>query len=251
MSTLPVAGYLSDATRTNAQQKQAFEDLRSVVAQMPGGSAHAAYTLSADAITPLVGMFSVDTESGDPADDLKTIVATGFQSGSEVYLHCADASRVVTVKNSTGSAPQIVTADGRDVVLDNLFKWLHLRYDGTNWREVGRHGFDNSQRVVAKTGAYTILDSECGTTFTNEGAGAEVPLTLPPARAGLDFTFVVQNANGLEAIAGAGDTIRDGATVSAAAGKTESAEVGAVVRVKCINATEWIVVAKQRTWTTT
>lgn len=103
---------------------------------------------------------------------------------------------------------------------------------------------------TAGSGAPNVLTSvESRTVLTNEGAVAQNYHTLPTAAAGLEFEFVVQDSDGIRVVASSGDTIRDGATVSAAAGFIQSTTVGSTLRLLAINATEWIVMSKQGTWT--
>jgi hypothetical protein len=84
--------------------------------------------------------------------------------------------------------------------------------------------------------------------FTNEGASAIVPFTLPAAASGLEYTLFVQDADGIQVIAGAGDTIRIGSLVTAAAGNVQSNTIGSSVTLKAINATEWVAIAALGTW---
>lgn len=93
--------------------------------------------------------------------------------------------------------------------------------------------------IVAKTTSYTINAGECdGRTYTNEGCAGKVTFTLPSAEAGLEVSFIVEDANGIRVDPGASDDIRLGADTSSTG--IESTTVGATVRLKCINATNWI-----------
>lgn len=105
--------------------------------------------------------------------------------------------------------------------------------------------------VEPKTANYPVLAADSGKTFTNEGTTAKRNFTLPAAVAGLFYTFIVIDADGLTVTAAAGDTIRLSAAVSAAAGNTDSTTVGSVVRLEAINATEWIATSIVGTWVTT
>jgi len=96
-----------------------------------------------------------------------------------------------------------------------------------------------------------LISSETDKTLTNEGATAKNYHTLPTAVAGLTFTFIVQDADGIRVVANTGDTIRVAGTVSASAGYTESTTVGDVITLVAINATEWIAISYVGTWTTT
>lgn len=94
-----------------------------------------------------------------------------------------------------------------------------------------------------------LLGTESRKLLTNEGATAENYHTLPSAVAGLEFVFYVQDTDGIRVVANAGDTIRIGATVSAAAGFVRNATVGSVLHLVAINATEWVPIATTGTWT--
>jgi len=51
--------------------------------------------------------------------------------------------------------------------------------------------------VFDKTAAYTILSSECGCCFTNDGAAGAIVLTLPVGEEGLHYYFNVRAAQEL------------------------------------------------------
>lgn len=102
---------------------------------------------------------------------------------------------------------------------------------------------------TAGSGAPNVLTfAESRTLLTNEGATAQNYHTLPTAVAGLDFEFICQDSDGIRVVASTGDTIRLGGAVSATAGYVESIMIGSVVRLKAINATEWIAVYKDGLW---
>jgi len=113
----------------------------------------------------------------------------------------------------------------------------------------------NSNLVEANTagsGSPNILTAtESGTVLTNEGASAENYHTLPTAVAGYQFTFIVQDADGIRITASGGDTIRPiaGTAASAAAGFIRCATQGAFITLVAINATEWIAIGSAGTWT--
>ena len=102
---------------------------------------------------------------------------------------------------------------------------------------------------TAGVGSPNILTaSESPSIMTNEGAGALNYHTLPTAAAGLTFTFIVQDANGIRITANTGDTIRVAGTVSIAAGYTDSTTVGSTITLVAINITEWIVTSLTGAW---
>jgi hypothetical protein len=85
--------------------------------------------------------------------------------------------------------------------------------------------------------------------YTNEGATAEVVLTLPTAAASKGpFIFYCQDADGIKIQAGAGDTIRVGSNVSTVAGYAASSAIGSSVTIVGINATEWVALTSIGLW---
>jgi hypothetical protein len=75
--------------------------------------------------------------------------------------------------------------------------------------------------------------------------------TSPRVAAGLEFTFVVQDADGITVTAATGDTIRQAGSVSATGGTAASTTIGDTLTLVAINATEWVAVASHGTWTIT
>jgi hypothetical protein len=111
-----------------------------------------------------------------------------------------------------------------------------------------------AKRVSASANATenpTALQS--GSLYTDEG-GTNV-VNLPAAAAGLVFEAIYTNGEAsLQINAAAGDTIRVGPNISAAAGNVRSAGAGAegnAIRLVAINATEWIATSLIGTWTVT
>lgn len=105
------------------------------------------------------------------------------------------------------------------------------------------------QPVVARTTALSVAANQTRALFTNEGTTSQVVFTLPSAAAAIEYTFVVQDTDGLRITAASGDTIRIAGTVSGAAGYVESTTIGNTITVVAINATEWVATAVNGTWT--
>jgi len=105
--------------------------------------------------------------------------------------------------------------------------------------------------VEAATADPAPTAAESRKLFTNEGATGQVTMTLPSAAAGLDFTFVTQDVDGILVTAATGDTIRVAGSVSASGGTASSTTIGNALRLVAINATEWVAVSVIGTWTLT
>lgn len=158
--------------------------------------------------------------------------------------------------NSSGNA---VVGTSSTSSTDNAL----ARFDGTTGRVI-----QTSPIIVTDVGAltaiqapiapttqasspYTVTNADSGKVFTNDGATAGVTFNLPTAVTGLQYTFVVQDADGITVVANTGDTIRIASGVSATAGNAASTTVGSTVYLVAINAVEWISVATNGTWVVT
>lgn len=103
---------------------------------------------------------------------------------------------------------------------------------------------------TAGSGAPNVLTAaETTTVLTNEGATAENYHTLPSAAAGMAFTFVVIDTDGIRIVANTDDTVRGSTGESGAAGFIRCATIGASITLLAINATQWVPTSIIGTWT--
>lgn len=144
---------------------------------------------------------------------------------------------------------------------------LILKYSGSTRLTIGSTVTVNSDmsgagnRQIAFAYSLTPLpageimsgSARYGQTLTNEGATARSDFTLPTASNSAGKSpwqpFIVQDADGIRITAAAGDTIRMGPKVTAAAGYIQSTTIGSVVTLVAINATEWVATKWHGTWT--
>lgn len=105
--------------------------------------------------------------------------------------------------------------------------------------------------VQAKTSGTSLAATETGKIITNEGASALLSDTLPTAAAGMRFTYIVQDSDGIRVNANTGDTIRIAGDVTASAGHIDSTAIGDSITLVSINATEWIATSVSGTWSLT
>lgn len=104
---------------------------------------------------------------------------------------------------------------------------------------------------VGKTGAPNVLlVSESLKVLMNEGVilGEMNYHTLPLAAAGMIFTFIVNHVDGMRIVANTADTIQANGSTSIAAGYIESTTAGSVIRLICVDGTEWIADTVIGTW---
>jgi hypothetical protein len=132
-----------------------------------------------------------------------------------------------------------------------MAKRYHANRPAVNRRESGlapvRLGRLLALRV--RLGVAALTTAESGKLCTNRGAGGDIELTLPAARAGLEYVFcVVEDAKYVKAVAAAGNTVRIGGSVSVAGGYARSSTAGNTILLVGLNSTEWVAPAKEGTW---
>jgi hypothetical protein len=99
---------------------------------------------------------------------------------------------------------------------------------------------------TARTAAAQLFGFDSGHTFTNAGATGSVPLTLPPASQGMQFTFAHVVAQNLVIQASTGNTINAGSV-----GKKYSCTSGNTtdtVTLLAVDSTHWVVKSQFGTW---
>ena len=132
-----------------------------------------------------------------------------------------------------------------DLWYDSTGNLLRARINGVS---VSLNAQAVSVSPQASTPVALSATTDVAKAFTNEGAGALIVFNLPAAAAGLEYTFIVQDADGIEITAGAGDTIRIGASVSSAGGTATSTDIGSTLTLVAINATEWMAISNIGVW---
>lgn len=128
----------------------AMEQDRIAKLELPGALPPESLVILDGSISPTRAAVIVDTEGGAPADDL-TVISTTLSDGTmlhdgmELTIRAKDASRVITVKNSS-AVNGVLTADGKDVVLGTDW-WLTLRQESGSWRQ---KSLAQPQKVTSK-----------------------------------------------------------------------------------------------------
>lgn len=201
--SLPAAGYLNNASRTEGEMKTALEDQLKGIKQIPGaGIADQALTIASGSVTPASGSSAVlviDTEASGATDDLTNIVTTNIDDGAMVWVRNANAARVVVAKHSAGGSGQLSLSTGGDFVLaDPDRHWLLLKRNGTLFLEVARFPSATLPPLLSKSGNYTTTPADRGRFID---CTATLTLTLlAAATAGKGFEQVVQCSGGVTTI---------------------------------------------------
>jgi len=254
MTSLPASGYWGSSSRKGPDGPVIAEQVRSVIAELPGGGAESTLTIASGVMAPganAARIFSIETEGGASADDLTNVDLDEVPDGALILFRCANASHVVTAKQAAGGDGQFNLRDSRDCVLDSTSKWLLCVRQSLIILEIARFGFRRTQLdVLIKTGNYTILPADTGALFTNRGASATVTLTLPACEAGLVIDVLTDAAQRIKLQAVGDDVISDGASDSSTAGFIQcAASKGESVRLLGLTSAVWRVDRKNGTWT--
>lgn len=101
------------------------------------------------------------------------------------------------------------------------------------------------------TASTTLTINDAGKVYTNETATGNIAFTLPSAKKGLFFPFVVQNTNTLTINANTGDVIRINGSSSSSAGSAAANVRDDMLALLAINNTDWVAVGVTGTWTLT
>ena len=129
----------------------------------------------------------------------------------------------------------------------------YVHTDITDYRDrammqvIGGPGLEANTAGAASPNVLTAAESR--KILTNQGATELNYHTLPAAAAGLIFTFLVRDADGIRITVSGGDTIELDGVVSVAGGYVESVSVGDRVTLLAINDTEWVDAALRGVWT--
>lgn len=240
----PAANAIAGAA-TQGALKTALEDFLAATKRLPGGSDEENLSVAGGTLTPTRCFVKVDTEGGAGTDDLDTPIWTNLDEGMALILRPAAGARVTRIRHNTGAGPgKFQLADGQHFLLEDPDEFIVFVRDGDNAREVHRSTPNRIGRVQTLTADRTLVPSDCGKTFENTGAAGLVNLTLDDLPVGFWFRMSVRAAQNFRATADAGETIREAATVSGAAGFIQSNVVGDAVHIQKDTAGSWIVLSE-------
>lgn len=138
MTNIPAAGYFTNGGRTNAEAKDAQDDILEVLRESVGGAAVSTLTIATGAITPTTGLHQIDTEAAAAADDLDSAAVSTIRNGGFLILQSVASARVVTVKHGIGGTGQFLLANSLDLVLSDPSMCIVLQRRTNDWVEVMR-----------------------------------------------------------------------------------------------------------------
>jgi hypothetical protein len=108
---------------------------------------------------------------------------------------------------------------------------------------------DGVERTIAATADRTLLASDSGKFYHNEGATTRIDYALPPATVDLEFEFLNIDGDGSRIVADGTDTIQVSLGVSTAGGYTEATALGAYIHLRCYATGKWVAKYTVPTWT--
>ncbi|MBK9968682.1 MAG: hypothetical protein IPP07_28990 [Holophagales bacterium] len=191
-------------------------------------------------ITHVTGTTPIDTISTPISTDPITIIPDGA-------FTFTTAGNIGAAMTATVGVPITLVYDDVDALWYPSVSIAPITTSGTTTNTNGALFAQRSVEAVTTTKSPSAAESR--ETYTNEGDADGAAITLPTAAAGLEFSAVVQAAQLLTITAAAGDTIRIGANVTAAAGYVRSNVVGDRISLLAINATEWVATSFAGEWT--
>jgi hypothetical protein len=169
--------------------------------------------------------YTIDSQGGASSDYVNNISpTTNFRDGQMVGFRITSNARTITIMNNvSGTGAIILTADGNNIVLNNIQQFVLLKYNlslnafeevrtPTNWSSPGAIG-----ATTANTGAFTSLSLTTPLGASNGGTGVN-------AASAADGTLLIGNGSGFTLATlthGSGISITTGAgsiTISATGG---------------------------------
>jgi hypothetical protein len=258
---------VSDVSGSSVSVATTAGNALAIAATAPAATVGASQAGKAASLTASAAVASTDT-AGAAAGGSVTITAGAAARLTSGNANGGDIILATGAGIGTGTAGRVLVPAGTSAANAILFNSQAGLYSSAN----------NSLTVDLGTNEWTFTNSAFGTPvgsqiqasraignqtgnfstnnnnarralYTNSGAGGSITATLAAAEAGLEYIFYVQSANNIVVTAAAGDTIRIAGGVSSSGGTATNGTVGGVLQLVAINATEWVAIATQGTWT--
>lgn len=140
-----------------------IDDIQAILAatlELPGAEAFSELVISSGVVVASSAAHTINTESGDIADNLDKIQVTNVRNGAVLVIRPANTGHVVTVRHMQGGSGQIYLASTGTYIMDSINSALVLQLVGTTWFEVARisgstMSGENQERFTT-TGTFTV-----------------------------------------------------------------------------------------------
>jgi len=237
MTDLPTKTDLTSGTATEGEFQAAIGDLYDFLAQLLGGSAREAVTISAGTITPNFPNLTVDTESAAAADNLSIIAPTNI-GAKLVMLRCTSNARAITLLHEDGGTGQLSLTGAANILLDDTKKIIVLSYNSssTKWEEVWRNWGAFAPSAADKTAALTALGLGSAASLTAAQVCqvsnnlSELTCTAATARTNLGLgSLAIQAASAIAVTGGSITGITDLTVADGGTGRSSLTDHGVVI----------------------
>ncbi len=189
----------------------------------------------------------VQTAAGLPS--IKALVGSGggilrLYSGTAVVWEVRDQDAYFVANGRIAWSNLFSDPAAFDTSLTRHAQGVVRASDGSGWGSGAGFGtFQSGRASTARTADLTLVSTESGRCYHNNGATGTVILTLCAATltaaGGPEFMFVVNAAQTLRLKAAGTDLIRFGASTSSAGGQADSLTIGSSALLTCTKAGEW------------
>jgi len=237
MATIPAAGHISNAARTQTEVKADLDDTIASLRQVAGsGQTPLSVTIASGLVTPAGsgGFLTIDTEASAATDDLTNIVTTNYPDGSCLFLRNNNAARFVVLKHAAGGSGQLNLDRSVDYTLDDTKKWILIQRRSADWYEIIRGPRRFTSMTVSQSSNFTVGIEDNGKTFLcSNTITANLPIAV---NAGNGFLVTLKNTgSGVITIDGNGSETIDGNT-------TSTLPIGWSARLVC-DGSNWVTIA--------
>lgn len=171
-------------------------------------------------------------------------VTRNFPNGAKIWVLNEGAGNVtITPTTSTiNSAASIVLQPNSAALISS---------DGTNYWAIVVSSPNVSLSLATKTSNYTVLATDNGIHFDNQGASGAVTFSLPAAAAGRTYSFAVFASQTLEVLAHSGDLIAYGNTIGSTGGNLSINTPYSFVTIEAHSGGVWLVTSMVGNWNLT
>lgn len=168
-------------------------------------------------------------------DAIATIAAANYFSNAQIVG--MQLSDLIFIQDSLNTA--------------NIYYVSALSVNGATLTKASGGSSGGTGVPVNVTASAPILAGATGNTYSNNGAGGSVVLTLPASSVGIGFSMYVAAAQNFEFLAVGADIIKNGGDAGGASGNIKSSTVGNYINIQCLVAGIWSVTNMVGDWTLT
>lgn len=174
-----------------------------------------------------------------PGGNGSLTVANGVGSQSSFFASQIQTSSFVLGNTGNGAASAFWMGSGSSGVQMTRHPTDAANVYVTSDNNGGTGFLNLAQYTVAKTANYTLLQTDNGTHFTNDGASGAITLTLPTARKGLRYIITVTAAQVLNVTGAAGTLNAPGNLAKTTAAMDGSTAKMSSFEILCWDGTNW------------